>query len=66
MCMLCRSLFVPFLLAIVLSVLLRFADSNYPFGIFKLFLQNIKLQKSYHLQIAIPTKLKVVKVMQIR
>jgi hypothetical protein len=27
-----------FLLAIVLSVLLRFTDSDYPFGIFKLFL----------------------------
>ena len=31
-------LFVLFLLAIVLSVLLRFTDSNYPFDIFKLFL----------------------------
>jgi len=30
--------FVLFLLAIVLSVLLRFTDSDYPFGIFKLFL----------------------------
>jgi len=29
--------FVLFLLAIVLSVLLRFTDSDYPFGIFKLF-----------------------------
>ena len=37
MCMFCRSLFVPFLLAIVLSFLLRFMDSDYPFGIFKLF-----------------------------
>jgi hypothetical protein len=37
MCMLCRSLFVLFLLAIVLSVL-RYTDSDYPFGIFKLFL----------------------------
>jgi hypothetical protein len=40
-CMFCRSLFVLlyfFLLAIVLSVLLRFTDSEYPFGIFKLFL----------------------------
>jgi hypothetical protein len=36
--MFCRSLFVPFLLAIVLSVRLRFTDSDYPFGIFKLFL----------------------------
>ena len=31
-------LFVLFLLAIVLSVLLRFIDSDYSFGIFKLFL----------------------------
>ena len=30
--------FVLFLLTIVLSVLLRYTDSNYPFGIFKLFL----------------------------
>jgi hypothetical protein len=30
--------FVIFLLTIVLSVLLRFTDSDYPFGIFKLFL----------------------------
>jgi hypothetical protein len=29
--------FVLFLLAIVLSVLLRYTDSYYPFGIFKLF-----------------------------
>ena len=37
----CRSLFcsfVIFLFAITLSVLLRFTDSVYPFGIFKLFL----------------------------
>ena len=41
--MFCRSLFVPlsfFLLAIVLSVL-RFTDSDYSFGIFKLFLVKI-------------------------
>jgi hypothetical protein len=38
--MFCRSFFVPFHLAIVLSVL-RFTGSNYPFGIFKLFLSNI-------------------------
>ena len=31
--------FVPFLLAIVLSVLLRYADSDYHFGIVKLFLE---------------------------
>ena len=30
--------FVYFLLAIVLSLLLRYTDSDYPFGIFKLFL----------------------------
>jgi hypothetical protein len=34
----CRSLFVLFLLAIVLSVLLRYTDSDYLFGIFKFFL----------------------------
>jgi hypothetical protein len=34
----CRSLFVLFIFAIVLSVL-RFTDSDYPFGIFKLFKQ---------------------------
>jgi hypothetical protein len=37
MCMFCRSLFVLFLSTIVLSVLLWFTDSDYPFGIFKLF-----------------------------
>ena len=36
MCMICKSLFVLFLLAVMLSVL-RFTDSDYPFGIFKLF-----------------------------
>ena len=36
--MLCRSLFVLFLFAIVLSVLLLFMGSDYPFGIFSLFL----------------------------
>ena len=44
LCMLCRSLFVLlyfFLLAIVLSVLLRYTDSDYPFRIFKLFLQQL-------------------------
>ena len=35
--MFCRSLFVLFLLTIVLSVLLQFSDSDYPFDIFKLF-----------------------------
>jgi hypothetical protein len=32
--------FVLFLLAIVVSVLLRYTDSDWPFGIFKLFLHN--------------------------
>jgi hypothetical protein len=39
-CMFCRSLFVLlyfFLLTIMLSVLLRYTDSDYPFGIFKFF-----------------------------
>ena len=35
--MFCRSLFARFLLTIVLSALLRFAVSDCPFGIFKLF-----------------------------
>ena len=48
----CRSLFVLFLMAIVLSVL-RFMDSDYPFGIFKLFLlvkftRYLLLVNSYH------------------
>ena len=34
----CRSLFVLFLLVIVLSVPPRFTDSDFPFGVFKLFL----------------------------
>jgi hypothetical protein len=38
-CFVDRSLsFYPFFLAIVLSVLLRYTDSDCPFGIFKLFL----------------------------
>ena len=36
----CRSLFVLFLLAIVLSVFL-FTASNYPFRVFKLFLRGL-------------------------
>ena len=32
--------FVLFLLVIVLSVFLRFTDSDYPFGILELFLRN--------------------------
>ena len=38
MWMFCRSLFVLFFVAIVLSVLHRFTDSGYSFGIFKLFI----------------------------
>jgi hypothetical protein len=40
MCIFCKSLFsfcTSYLLAIVLYALLRFKDSNYHFGIFKLF-----------------------------
>jgi hypothetical protein len=37
--------FVLFLLAIVLSVFIRYTDSDYPFGIFKLFLQDIIINK---------------------
>ena len=47
MCMFCRSLLVLFFLfylAIVLSVL-RFTNSDHPFGIFKLFLPYIRLLK---------------------
>jgi hypothetical protein len=39
MCMFCRLLFVLFLFATLLSVLLRFTDSEYPFSIFKLFVK---------------------------
>jgi len=39
MCMFCSSLFVFFPLVIVLSVFLWFTGSDYPFGIFKLFLE---------------------------
>ena len=38
MCMFCRSLFVLFLLAIVLSVHLRFTDSDYLFWYLQTFL----------------------------
>ena len=44
--MFCRMLFVLlyfFLLAIVLPVLFRYTDSDYPFGIFKLFLKLVFL-----------------------
>ena len=41
MCMFCRSLFVLFLLVILLSVL-RYTDYDYHFGIFKLFKQKTR------------------------
>jgi hypothetical protein len=40
----CLSLCTFFLLAIVLFVLLRYTDSDYPFGIFKLFLRKVELR----------------------
>jgi len=46
-CMFCRLLFVLlyfFLLTIVLSVLLRYTDSDCPFGIFKLFLTTVVIK----------------------
>ena len=44
--MFCRSLFVLFPLAIVLPVLLRFTASDYPFGIFKLFICDIVMNET--------------------
>jgi len=52
MCMFCRSFicpFVLFLLAIVLSVLLWLTDSDYPFGIFRLFLCHMFMPQCFHL-----------------
>ena len=46
----CGSLYVLFLLAIVLSVLLRFTDSDGPFGIFGLFLQQLLMDNSIWLE----------------
>jgi hypothetical protein len=43
-CIVDRS-FVLFILTIVLSVLLRFTDSDYPFDIFKLFLRINNISK---------------------
>ena len=48
--MFCRSLFLLlsfFILAILLSVLLRFTNPDYPFGIFKLFLSLPKLSTTW-------------------
>ena len=41
--------FFFFLLAIVLSVVLRYTDSDYPFAIFKLFLINIKSIREFQI-----------------
>jgi hypothetical protein len=52
--MLCRSFFVLLyflLLAIVLSDLLRCMDSDYPFGIFKLFLYYMVYAMSCHFSV---------------
>jgi hypothetical protein len=38
--------FVFFILAIVLSVHVRYTASDYPFGIFKIFLDQIRLVKT--------------------
>ena len=51
--MFCRSLFVIFLLAIVLYGLLRFTDSDYPFGIFNLYLS---IQILYHPKLPFTSK----------
>ena len=47
LCMFCSSLFVLFLLTIVLSVLLRYTDSDCPCCIFKLFLYPFKIDNLY-------------------
>ena len=39
--------FCTFLLVIVLSILLRLTDSDYPFGIFKLFFYNKTIRHQY-------------------
>ena len=48
MCIFCRSLFVLFLLAIVLSVLLRLTDSDYPFSIFTLLMVCLNHIEKFH------------------
>ena len=49
----CRSLNIFFLLAIVLSVLHRFTDSDSPFSIFKLFLLAITLDRNSKMEYGI-------------
>jgi hypothetical protein len=52
--MFCRLLFLLLSFSIVLSVLLRFTDSDYPFGIFKLFLLvMVMIIINFHPEIAI-------------
>ena len=50
--------FVRFLLAIVLSVLLRYTDSDYPFGIFKLFL-HMKIHRNQIINISLFSQLMI-------
>jgi len=47
--MFCRSLFV--VLAIVLFLLLLFTDSDYPFGIFKLFLHSFEFLRFWRMTV---------------
>jgi len=58
--MFCRSLFVLFLLAIVLSVLLRITDSDNPVGIFKLFFETV-CSVFYHKLTGIDVIYKIIK-----
>jgi hypothetical protein len=52
--MFCRLLFLLLSFSIVLSVLLRFTDSDYHFGIFKLFLLvMVMMIINFHPEIAI-------------
>ena len=52
LCVMCLYIvvcpFVRFLLTIVLSVLLRFTDSDYPFGIFKLLVSMTRISNNHH------------------
>jgi hypothetical protein len=48
--------FCSFPLAIVLSVLLRFTDSDYPFGIFKLFLLKPEMPDYWMANLIIPSQ----------
>ena len=52
-----QSPFVFFLVAIVLSVLLQFTDSDYPFGIFKLLLEPLLYSSTFHFVNYVKTEL---------